>query len=194
VKEDEVDKPVRGMATFVVEAMRDGVPEAGIEGYRARLRHYRPDHVLAALLRPENIDKWSKEIAGTENDGVRSEVRAFAAEELLDAEHRYYVKRCLRDGWQEAVKQLLAPATSSDRRGTGVSSGAANRTSSPEPGRMVHVAVAGQQSGPYPEVTIRTMIQSGQLKPDSTHVWWRGLQKWVLLKDCPDLLAMLPLS
>ena len=194
--ESEVDQTVKGMSTFVVEAMRDGSAGAQIEGFRNRLRQYDPERVLDVLLRKENIDKWSQEIPGSEIDSSKSDIRQFSTEEILDSQYPYYVKRCLREGWHAAVKQLLAPATATTQSGSVSGAGPGGMMPPPPPPppseRLVNVSIAGQQSGPFPESVVRTMIQSRQLHPDSTHVWWPGIPNWVLLKDCPDLLAMMP--
>ncbi|SMC65267.1 SPFH domain-containing protein [Chryseobacterium sp. YR221] len=50
---------------------------------------------------------------------------------------------------------------------------------------MFHIAVNGQQSGPYNLETLRQLAQSGQFSMNH-HVWKEGMQNWELAGNTPE--------
>ena len=52
--------------------------------------------------------------------------------------------------------------------------------------KTFHVAVGGQQQGPYDATALKTMVGSGSVTPESL-VWTQGMANWTAAKDVPDL-------
>ncbi len=52
-----------------------------------------------------------------------------------------------------------------------------------------HVAVGGQQAGPYDAGTLSTMIANGSLTRDSL-VWKTGMPNWIVAKDVPEVASL----
>jgi membrane protease subunit (stomatin/prohibitin family) len=52
-----------------------------------------------------------------------------------------------------------------------------------------HVAINGQQAGPFSLDALRQQVSAGQLTPE-TLVWKQGLAAWVSAKDAPELQSL----
>lgn len=52
-----------------------------------------------------------------------------------------------------------------------------------------HVAIGGQQAGPYDMATLQQYVQSGQITRE-TLVWKSGMAQWVKASDVPDLAGL----
>jgi len=52
--------------------------------------------------------------------------------------------------------------------------------------KMYHVAVGGQQSGPYDLGTVKQQIQNGRITKD-TLVWSEGMANWAKAGDVPEI-------
>ena len=55
-----------------------------------------------------------------------------------------------------------------------------------------HLAVNGQQFGPYDEKTVGSMAAAGQVNADVAYAWADGMTGWVPLRQVPELAAVLP--
>jgi hypothetical protein len=64
----------------------------------------------------------------------------------------------------------------------------------PAPGEGVaqwHLAVDGQQFGPYDAATVGAMAAAGQVNADACHAWTAGMPGWVPLREVPELAAVI---
>lgn len=52
-----------------------------------------------------------------------------------------------------------------------------------------HVAIGGQQAGPYDMATLQSYVQSGQITRD-TLVWKAGMAQWIKAANEPDLASL----
>lgn len=59
----------------------------------------------------------------------------------------------------------------------------------PIPVVKYHVAMYGQSAGPYDMPTLKKMIETGSLKPDSL-VWMEGMENWAQANTVRDLAAL----
>lgn len=57
----------------------------------------------------------------------------------------------------------------------------------PEP--MFHIALNGQQSGPYNSESLKQLVQSGQFSMNH-HVWKEGMQNWELAGNVPEIVRL----
>ena len=65
----------------------------------------------------------------------------------------------------------------------------AMQTPPPIPQVNYHIAVNGQQAGPYEKSVIANMIQSGQLNAN-TLVWKQGMPQWEPITNVPDFAPL----
>ena len=65
----------------------------------------------------------------------------------------------------------------------------AMQTPPPIPQVNYHIAVNGQQAGPYEKSVIANMIQSGQLN-SNTLVWKQGMPQWEPITNVPDFAPL----
>jgi membrane protease subunit (stomatin/prohibitin family) len=65
----------------------------------------------------------------------------------------------------------------------------AMQTPPPIPQVNYHIAVNGQQAGPYEKSVIANMIQSGQLNAN-TLVWKQGMPQWEPITNVPDIAPL----
>lgn len=65
----------------------------------------------------------------------------------------------------------------------------AMNTPPPMPSTSYHVAVNGQQYGPFDIPQLQQMVQQGQLTPD-TMVWAQGMPQWAAAKSVQDLASL----
>jgi GYF domain 2/Helix-hairpin-helix motif len=63
-------------------------------------------------------------------------------------------------------------------------------SSAAEPPRW-HLAMNGQQFGPYPRAAVGEMIAAGQVAADACFAWAEGMPAWVPLREVPELAALL---
>jgi pyruvate/2-oxoglutarate dehydrogenase complex dihydrolipoamide acyltransferase (E2) component len=62
----------------------------------------------------------------------------------------------------------------------------------PDPGTpRWHLAVQGQQFGPYSARTVAAMAAAGQVNADEAFAWAEGMAGWVPLREVPELAALL---
>jgi hypothetical protein len=67
--------------------------------------------------------------------------------------------------------------------------GAPGMTPPPPPVVAYNIAVNGQTTGPFDMNTLATMVQSGQLTPQS-HVWKQGMAGWVEAGTVQELAGL----
>jgi len=60
------------------------------------------------------------------------------------------------------------------------------QTPPPAPSNQYHIAINGQQSGPFSISQLQQMIQSGTFSKDY-HVWKQGMSDWILALDEPEI-------
>jgi hypothetical protein len=67
----------------------------------------------------------------------------------------------------------------------------APQTGTTMPNAMWHLAIQGQQYGPYEADMIGIMAMSGQIDPDACHAWTEGMAAWMPLRQVPALAALI---
>lgn len=65
-----------------------------------------------------------------------------------------------------------------------------SRTGTTMPNAMWHLAIQGQQYGPYEADMVGIMAMSGQIDPDACHAWTEGMPGWLPLRQVPALAAL----
>ncbi|MEG2568993.1 MAG: DUF4339 domain-containing protein, partial [Acinetobacter sp.] len=58
------------------------------------------------------------------------------------------------------------------------------------PQYQYHIAINGQNFGPYPHASVLDMLRNQQINT-ATMVWREGLANWISISQCPEL-AILP--
>ncbi|AZK45381.1 helix-hairpin-helix domain-containing protein [Paenibacillus lentus] len=53
------------------------------------------------------------------------------------------------------------------------------------------VAIAGQTYGPYDAYLIKSLVGSGQIRPEQTHVWKPGMPDWIPFMRQPELAELI---
>lgn len=167
-------------------ALRKGASDAELE--RAEFR----------LTEPGILRQWADPVAESDADAYEWEVRA------PESANQPRLKFVMRQDAQSAaaIATLLGgQAAAAASGGFGAAPVPAFGTAAPPPlpgapgvpppvvQHAYHLAVAGQQYGPYPAAQVLQMMQAGQIDPAQTQVWRNGFAGWMLLSQCAELQA-----
>ncbi|GAA0135218.1 hypothetical protein YSY43_20580 [Paenibacillus sp. YSY-4.3] len=60
----------------------------------------------------------------------------------------------------------------------------------PAPTEKWNVAIAGQSYGPYDIYLIKSLLGSGQIRPEESHVWQPGMPDWIPFMSQPEMAEL----
>lgn len=140
----------------------------------------------------EELEKWAELVKDSDEDAYLEEVR-----EAHKGRRLKWVLNMSPTVLQQH-EQLLCPqpvVAAAQPFATGVATppplaGAMPPPIMQQPQYQYHLALNGQNFGPYPLATVLDMLRSQQINA-TTQVWREGLPNWITVAQCPEL-AILP--
>lgn len=140
----------------------------------------------------EELEKWAELVKDSDEDAYLEEVR-----EAHKGRRLKWVLNMSPTVLQQH-EQLLRPqpvmaATQPFTTGAATPPPLAGAMPPPimqQPQYQYHIALNGQNFGPYPLATVLDMLRSQQINA-TTQVWREGLPNWITVAQCPEL-AILP--
>lgn len=145
----------------------------------------------------EEFEKWASAVKDSDEDAYLDEIR-----EPSKGRRLKWVMNMSPSALQSHSHLLSSaqPGFSSN----GFSGESSGTTPPPFPGAVpppivqqpqyqYHIALNGQNYGPYPHASIVEMLRTQQVTP-ATMVWREGLVQWVSIAQCPELSVSAPPS
>lgn len=139
----------------------------------------------------EELEKWAVEVKDSDEDAYQEEIR-----EPSKGRRLKWVLNMSPSVLQmhEQLLRKKADAVNAMPFAGGMAPPPAPGAMPPpimqQPQYQYHIAINGQNFGPYPHASVLDMLRNQQINT-ATMVWREGLANWIALSQCPEL-AILP--